>query len=255
MLYFYTGAPGSYKTYSAVKFAKHLAKQPDGTPDRRVFAHNVTGLDVPGWTDISRAELEDWRNTIPPGSIVIVDEVAEMIPQRLKGAAPPWVDSLRTHRHQGLDLIFITQHPMDVDVTFRRLVNHHRHFYRQFGMRRATWLEMAGCDDDPAPGVLKVGQISQSEGIDKSVFKLYKSTVLDTHKFRIPKKLAIAIAFVVGAVGLIWYSIASFAGRIDEEAPPQLVAQASKVSPDLAGERALIEKPQCVEWVDDALDQ
>ena len=135
MIYLFTGAPGTFKTYSAIAFAKELAGD-----SRRVYVSGVTDLKVPGWQQLDRDGVRDWKQQLPDGAILLCDEVSDLVPQRIKGDVPDWVNDLRTHRHKGLDLIFVTQHPMDVDVVFRRLVGEHRHFFRQFGIRRVSFL-------------------------------------------------------------------------------------------------------------------
>lgn len=243
MIYFFTGAPGTYKSYSAIVFARDLAKG-----ERPVFTHGVSEIKVPGWNPLSLDDLINWELTLPEGAVVVVDEVATLIPQRTKGQPPAWIDSLRTHRHKGLDLIFITQHPMDVDVTFRRLVGEHRHFYRQFGRKQVTWIRSDAAMDNPDISKLQPGQTIEKKGVDKSVFALYKSTVLDTHKLRIPKKLIYSILFLIGAVIFAYFSIQKFTS--DRIKPPQqLVATAKEKASTTPGPIGQ-ERPQCIAWAD-----
>jgi len=241
MIYFFTGVPGSYKSYSAIAFAKTLAGE-----DRPVYVHGVSEINVPGWQVIGADEVKTWDTVLPVGAVLLCDEVASLVPQRVKGDPPHWISSLRTHRHRGLDLIFVTQHPMDVDVVFRRLVGEHRHFYRQFGRKKVSWIRSDQVMENPDPTKLLPGQTTESTGVDVSIFKLYKSTALDTHKLRIPRKILYAGAFVLGAILLAYVMI----GRFTESkgAPVQMARKPATLGelppPDPWGGQ----RPQCMSW-------
>lgn len=241
MIYFFTGVPGSYKTYSAIAFAKKLAGD-----DRPVFVHGVTEIKVPGWQSITADDVQNWQTVLPEGAVLLCDEVASLVPQRVKGSPPAWIDSLRTHRHRGLDLIFVTQHPMDVDVVFRRLVGEHRHFYRQFGRKKVSWIRCDSAMENPDPAKLAPGQTTESAGVDVSIFKQYKSTSLDTHKLRIPKKLWYAVAFFIIAIALSYIMINRFTDTKVQQ--PPMVAKGSTRTNAIPAEPWGGQKPQCIAW-------
>jgi len=72
MIYLFTGAPGTYKTYSAIAFARELAGD-----KRPVYVHGVTDIKVPGWTVIDRDDVTKWRDTLPEGAVLLCDEVSD----------------------------------------------------------------------------------------------------------------------------------------------------------------------------------
>lgn len=240
MIYLFTGAPGSFKSYSAIVFARELAAD-----NRPVYVHGVSEINVPGWQVISADDVRAWEEVLPVGAVLLCDEVASLVPQRQKGEPPKWIDSLRTHRHRGLDLIFVTQHPMDVDVVFRRLVGEHRHYFRQFGRRQVSYIRGDQVDENPDMAKLKPGQVIEKRGVDKTIFKLYRSTQLDTHRLRVPRKIVYAALFLIGAIIGSYLLVNNFADRRDR---PTTIAKREKSEPAVIQGPYGDERPQCLAW-------
>lgn len=62
------------------------------------------------------------------GSLLVIDEAHIKFPQRASGKAlPEFVEALCVHRHQGLDIWFISQKPSFLDPTIRGLCSRHIH--------------------------------------------------------------------------------------------------------------------------------
>jgi zona occludens toxin (predicted ATPase) len=136
-----TGVPGSGKTLYTLHQVKTRVEaenarfEAEGKPPREVHYSGIADLKLP-WI-----ELEDptkW-NTLPPGSIIVIDECQRVFRPRGSGATvPPYIADLETHRHKGYDIYLITQHAMLVDQNIRRLVGKHQHIVRKFGISAAT---------------------------------------------------------------------------------------------------------------------
>lgn len=62
------------------------------------------------------------------GALLIIDESHTEFPQRASGKAPPpYVEALTVHRHQGLDIWFVSQRPSFLDPFVRGLSSRHIH--------------------------------------------------------------------------------------------------------------------------------
>jgi hypothetical protein len=161
---------------------------------------------VPGWIELDKAE--EWHK-LPSGAIVVIDEAQRIFRPRGNGTlVPEHVSQLETHRHRGLDLYVVTQHPMLVDSNVRRLVGRHVHVMRSFGLQRATLHEWGTvkeqCDkarDDS----------NKTEwAYPKQVFAAYHSAEVHTHKRRVPKRLIFllmvpALLAACGWMFVRWY--------------------------------------------------
>ena len=132
MITLITGLPGAGKTlYALTWLMERAAKE-----GRQVYYSGITDLRVPGWIEL--ADSEKWP-TIPSGSILVVDEAQRIFRPRMHGKeVPAFVAALETHRHLGIDLVFLTQHPMLIESNVRRLCGQHFHIIRKFGSHFAT---------------------------------------------------------------------------------------------------------------------
>ena len=118
MLYLVTGTPGAGKTlYTVSELAKQFAQ-------RSVYYYRIPQLTL-SWTKLD--DPTEWQS-LPDGSVVIVDEAHESFPSRdYRKSTPEYIEGLAVHRHRGFDLVFITQHPKDLDQFIRRRVGRHIH--------------------------------------------------------------------------------------------------------------------------------
>ena len=64
---------------------------------------------------------------------------------------PPFIEALALHRHHGLDIVLITQHPSFLDSFVRKLVQRHMHVsIKPVGRKLYEWNE---CVDQPDSSV------------------------------------------------------------------------------------------------------
>lgn len=205
MINLITGLPGNGKTLFTIGFLEQWAKR----ENRPVFYSGITltdeGRERLGWQEVDALE---WF-TVPPGAIVVIDEAQRVFRPRTHGKdVPKHVEQLETHRHQGIDLVLITQHPMLIDNEVRRLAGNHRHIVRKFGAQAATvheWTEVR--TDCEKPG-RRADSSKTPWAYDKGIYKLYKSAEVHTVKLRLPKHvyfLAAAVCLVVLTIGGFWY--------------------------------------------------
>lgn len=192
-----TGLPGAGKTLYTIAFVKELAER----ESRPVFYSGIKDLALP-WHEI---EAENW-NDCPEGAIIVIDECQRLFRPRGNGAqVPPYVSALETHRHKGMDIFIVTQHPMLIDANVRRLTERHFHVARRFGMQRATVLKFESCKDQPLAKT--AGATREEWKYPKEVFNFYKSAEVHTVKRRIPMTFWVMLGVPVLVGALIYYFI------------------------------------------------
>ena len=226
MITLLTGSPGGGKSlYAVSKIIPDLLR--DG---RRIYT-NLVGLNyegvnkdgtkknlVPTKDDIPVSELifplpdsNDWRET-PKGSVIIYDEAQQFFPASGRSGLSNdgRITDLDTHRHNGYDIIFITQHPTLISSHIRKFVGLHYHLYRKWGGTYSSLYIWNHCNSSPE------SEIGEEQRADKRLFKFpkkaynfYKSSEIHTHKFRIPKKFF----YVVGGLSLM-FAIIGFLGWV-----------------------------------------
>lgn len=179
-----TGLPGAGKTLITLVRVKEMAEK----DNRQVYYNGIQDLKLP-WFELDKGE--DWHKC-PPGSIVVIDEAQRVFRPRGTGAqVPEHVEKLETHRHNGIDLYLITQHPMLLDSNVRRLVGRHIHTVRAFGAKFATlheWPQVKeNCDKSRA------GSIEHKWFYPAKAFDWYKSAEVHTHKRSIPMRLIVLL--------------------------------------------------------------
>ena len=219
MIHLFTGTPGAGKTAGAIDYilTEEVFK------NRPVYAHNVNGLNIPQWTEIDKDTAVNWFE-LPSGSVVFVDECQDIWRPRKTGSdVPETVQRLEKHRHMGIDFVLTCQFPRQIDIVVRRLVGVHHHLYRPFGMKHSTRYTYQKCEDQPEDFHAKKTAVTSRVKPNPKVFGLYKSTELDTHKTKLPKKFLIFPILLIALVLSIYfvYSMINSLGRSDADTQPQ----------------------------------
>jgi hypothetical protein len=131
--------------------------------------------------------------------------------------APREITELETHRHHGFDIFMTTQHPMLIHTAVRRQVQMHWHIERPFGLKSKA-LKWEKCISDPDDHFARKDAQTSSVSVPKDIFSLYTSTVLDTQKKRIPRKLFYILGAFLLVVGGFVYFVTSYAERMNPQA-------------------------------------
>lgn len=212
-----TGVPGSSKTLNTIN--EILTN--DTYQNRPVYYYNIPEVKLDDWQELTEDEAKQWFQ-LPHGSVVILDECQRIFrPMKYGDKVPAYVEQLETHRHLGIDLFVITQHPKLIDTKVRRLVGRHLHFKRQFGMEWATRIEFQKCADDPDDYFQQKEAIKKRVKFPKKLYGVYKSSEEHTHKKKIPAKLyGVGIAIIV-AIFLMYQAVAGFGQKPETEQETQ----------------------------------
>ncbi|PIG00383.1 zonular occludens toxin domain-containing protein [Comamonas sp. 26] len=233
MLHLVTGTNGSGKTLNTLKWVMERA-----TKENRPVAHNgrfkpVPGGPLEGWKQI---EFKDWQAE-PDGTIFIIDECHNDLPNRPSGAAvPESVKMLAEHRRRGFDFYLISQHPANVDSFVRRLIGSpgwHRHLKRIWGQDVVSCLEWDSVNlNCEKPGSSKSTGTSTTVKFPKEVYTWYESATLHTNKKKIPKAawmflIAVAVALVFAYIS---FGRVSAIGGADSSVTAKAAAGASSAS-------------------------
>ena len=209
MITIITGLPGAGKTSNTLH--RFLQEK-----DRPRFASFINGFDYDAHNVGRLDTLENWQD-LPDGSLVFIDEAQQFLrPRGPKAEIPGWIAAFETHRHRGFDFWLTTQNPMLIDIHVRRLTQEHLHYFRPWGFKTVSLLRWEECKDNPRdPREIHLAQKERVK-LPPSVFQHYKSTVIDTHKVRVPRKLVIAGLALTAAFAVVLYGVNHFAGRFSE---------------------------------------
>lgn len=219
MLYLVTGLPGNGKTYFTVAKASEILAH----EGRTIYQHGIPELAL----DWPPTDPDTWYN-LPEGSAIVIDEAQRVFPPMPPGSERPRkVRDLETHRHKGMDIWLMTQHPNLIDAHVRRLVQVHYHLHRPFGLKRANVWQWEQCQGDPTDYHAKKLAVKSSISFESKVWTKYKSATVHTVKRRLPWKLfllpiAVVLAGVLAFIG--WKTL-----RGSVETKRQEAAQAATV--------------------------
>jgi hypothetical protein len=238
MIYLIVAPPGTGKTNYAIDLLWKLKK---AKPFRPCFVSNLRG---PKWDVLNAQPLEtvaEWES-LPDGSIVLVDEIQDQIPQRGKDKPPPdWLKEIAKHRHRGFDFIFTTQHASLVDVFIRRQTGEMIYLRRKaralsfltFFKSGALAVVWDRYDDKPDDFLHQRNAVKRGFTYNKKAFTAYESTVLDTHKPKVPWQIFALIVGVVICGTLLYRGLSRFVGGDGSPAATLSAAQsASALAPD-----------------------
>lgn len=159
-------------------------------PVRTIYT-NIAALRI----DYVRALVPDWRDC-PDGSLIVIDEIQLVYPYSdIKDRYNPIVTQLSVHRHRGFDFYFITQSAGNLHVLIKDLVEAHYHVTKPFGWKTKIFQYGEFKANPNAISVKMQAEQTFTFSPSDHIFKLYKSTSINTAKARPPyKKLLLSLA-------------------------------------------------------------
>jgi hypothetical protein len=203
-----TGLPGSGKTLFTLSELRKFAER----EKRQVYYHGIPKLAI-DWQLLD--DPKDWYKT-PKGSIILIDECQSAFSPRSAGSpVPETVSKANTIRHEGRNLVLITQHPMLIDNAIRKLVTKHYHVVRFYGFAKSTIHEFNQVKDNCDKSLKN--SIQTHFVYPKEVYNWYKSADMHTIKKRIPARLILIFVLPILLVFAVWFAIHRIGG-LDKEA-------------------------------------
>lgn len=198
MIELITGLPGNGKTLYTISQVRKRAQD----ENRQVYYHGIPELTL-DWVLLE--DPREWAKC-PPNSIVVLDEAQKIFRSRSMGAQPPeYVAQLETHRHLGIDLVFITQHPALIDPSVRRLAGRHQHLVRVHGFQASTVHRWESVKDNCDKPSARRDSEKKKWNFDKSVYSLYKSAEVHTVKPSIPGRVKLLAVLFLLFLAMAWY--------------------------------------------------
>lgn len=175
------------------------------SPVRTIYT-NINNLKI----DYVRDNVLDWRDC-PDGSIIVIDEVQLVSPyDDLKDRNNPIIQDLTIHRHRGFDFYFLTQAPVLLHSTVKALIGVHYHLTKPYGFKTVVY-QWGSTRDYPNT---MVNKLNRERSFDfsppKYIYKLYKSTTINTHKKRLPYKMIVTLSlFVLAGFYVIYLNLSN----------------------------------------------
>lgn len=241
MLVLITGTPGSFKTtYAVWEIARAIPgttiEGANGERIERKLYSNINGLLI-DHQHISADDLVTWHEWAKPGDVILFDEVQHVWrPRGLGSKVPPEIAALETHRHKGVDIILVTQHPMLIDPNIRRLVNQHLHL-RRLANGVSHVYEWDHCSN---PHQVRSAIQSKMWWRKKEAFKLFVSAQAHTKTTaHIPR---IAYLLIPALIGVAYFGH-SFYQRLQERSGGGVELAASGQPPSLIVPDTLPDQP------------
>ncbi len=188
-------------------------------------------------------ERVDWRKA-PDGSIIVIDEIQLVEPyKQTKNKDDPIIQDLTIHRHRGFDFYFITQSANLLHVQIKDLIGLHWHITVPWGWVSKVYQYGSYRQNPNAVSIKMSAERKFNFSPPDRLFKLYKSTTINTHQKRIPWKPIIGFTSVIlFAVVMFFWAVGDskdsvlMAGMRGKDVAPALAAKADNKS-------TLIENP------------
>lgn len=190
MIYLITGTPGAGKTSNTLwDFLNNV-----DFLDRPKFATLIPNFDYDNHdvTELDSSDLENWRN-LPSGSLIFVDEADRFFPSGNGKNPPEWIREMARHRHYGIDFIIITQMPSMINDFLHGLIEAHIHYHRVRGNDYTTRYRWEFLQKNPYTKTNKALGLPEKVTVNPEVFKLYRSTELNTRRKEFPWHAVIKI--------------------------------------------------------------
>lgn len=228
MINLITGVPGSGKTLKMISDLMNrndLKNRPlylDGIPD--VNPSIIPNLPIP-----EGETMQTWHKWAPTGAILVIDECQRVFRPRPSGSkVPDYVAELETHRHKGIDIFLLTQHPRLIDSNVRALVGHHSHIGKtNLGVRRIFEWERCA---DPATTKDVQAAVKSVYTLDKKAFGVYKSaeehTKIRTKLSRVVYLFPLVLLVIISSIVYLYAGVKEINEKA--KAPPPVSAQAER---------------------------
>jgi hypothetical protein len=133
------------------------------------------------------------------GAILLIDECQFYFPnlgkrQELNSTFSQFLSYLSVHRHQGVDLLFVTQDGHRISKAITDLTDEYINVYRPFGWKKSRIKTFNKFGNQNSQQFRKYSQQKETDcPYDKKLYQLYRSSELHTIKAKIPKQIYLLI--------------------------------------------------------------
>lgn len=224
MISLITGLPGSGKTSLMVYM---LMKRAD-LQNRPLYVDGIPDLKIPTQEIPEGHDMTTWHEWAPTGAILVIDEAQRIFRPRPAGAkVPDYIQELETHRHKGIDIFVMTQHPRLIDVNLRSLIGEHRHISNTLlGIKRISYWQ--SCANPESRSDIAEAKTSLFR-VKKEAFGMYKSA--EEHN-KVKTKLSSIVWIFPIVLGITVFLMFSQKKRYDERVSPTVqTEQAAQAVP------------------------
>lgn len=248
MLYVYTGGPGTGKTCEVVAELlknKKWRNRPVYTfgivftelGDEKIPHETIPHVDENGQPhEEGIKKLLSYLDWMPANGLLVIDEAQKYFRTRSSGAkVPKHVEWLETHRHKGIDIIMITQHPALLDTNVKRFVFGHKHIAVS-GMGNRVMHSWTGKCANPDSKADKSDADTSIHRLDKDAYPMYVSSEMHTKSLAKRNKLWYIIPAVLIFIIIMLYlaveQFSKFYGDEKADTVPEHVASDQQLAND-----------------------
>lgn len=207
-----TGTPGAGKSLRMIWLMTKALEQ-----GLNVFVCNMPSCRVPGiqWLE----NPHDWE-TLPPGSVLFVDEGQKFFRQRRAGVpVPESILAMETLRHRAISIVITTQQPTYLDSHLRGLVSPHEHLVRAIGNRKAANVyQLRELYEDIKSNAIRETADCFTWDYPVELYALYDSAEVHTVKPFMPKKMKLVI--ILGGAAACLFAFVGYRVFIKEKPAP-----------------------------------
>ncbi|WP_047048024.1 zonular occludens toxin domain-containing protein [Vibrio mexicanus] len=139
---------------------------------------------------------------LPSGCVALVDEVQNIWGTRQSSKeVPPDVEHVATHRHNGQDLVYISQDFKDVDQFIRRRLQEYRHYHLIGGDNLHEYFHIRAFDPDKPSDLEKTDKRSITR--DANYYGVYLSSIKHTQNVKTDPTIALGRKMIISSISWI----------------------------------------------------
>ncbi|MGN6482730.1 zonular occludens toxin domain-containing protein, partial [Luteibacter sp.] len=172
-----------------------------------IYAANIRGLKLPGVLELDKDDVLNWHKVCEKGSLIVVDEAQRYWRASRGGGVDEAVIEMETHRHDGIDIVLITQHPGLIHANIRKLVNRHIHMVAYTEHSALRWEAREVREDVQDPSFRATADFEEWK-YPQNLYAFYDSAEKHTKKIKLSWRERIAQHGKKIALGLIVVAVA-----------------------------------------------
>jgi len=208
MIILITGIPGTGKTLFTLDYCQKQFQS------RVIYYHNIKGLKLP-WHEI--IDVNEWYK-LPTGSVIVIDEAHQIFKKTDGRQSPPiHIEKFDEHRHQGHDVILITQKATDLNTYIRNRVGRHIHLKRPISeAEKCAVYVFSKYEKNTDNQEILADADSYDFSYPKHLYNQYDSAEVHTVQRYVPKKLKKLLILLALSLSAVVYAANSVVTRFTD---------------------------------------